>query len=177
MKRKDFTLVVKRFANLWYSYDPIEVKEKLSQMASLALTIDDGIFKRDSEARCGFIFFTEKLPTLVDAIYLGNLDTGGKGDKKKEIVKTTKLTQKQIKYSMYYVFDFFIAFPIKFTRIHLRLWLEALRDKEIEMSNRLEKNEIFAFFLFLHEFSEVSYLMLKYLKSLQKEDEKEKKEG
>lgn len=176
MKRKDFTMTVKRFANLWYSYDPIEVKEKLAQYTALALTMNEGIFEKDSEARCGFIFFTDNLPTLVDAIYLGNLDTGGKGDKKREIIKNTKLTKKQIKYSMYYVFDFFIAFPIKFTRIHLRLWLEALRDKEIEMSNRLEKNEIFPFFLFLHEFVEVSYLMLKYLKTLQKEDEKEKKE-
>ena len=93
-----------------------------------------------------------------------------------EIIKTTELTHKQIKYSMLYVFDFFQTFPIKFARVHLGLWLEALIHKEIEMSNRLEKNEIFPFFLFLHEFVEVSYLMLKYLKSLQKEDEKGKKE-
>jgi len=175
MKKRDFSLAVKRFANLWYSYDPFEIKEKLAHLTTLALTLNEGIFEIDSNARAGFMFFTNKFPVLVDALYLSNLDMEGKNDKRKEILETTKLTGKQIKYPILLVFDFFQAFTMETTRLHLRLWLEALVDLQNDAKKPLEKNEIFPFFLFLHEFVEVSYLMLKFLKSLDKEDKKEKK--
>ena len=175
MKKKDFTLAVKRFVNLWYCYDPHELKEKLAQLTSLALTLNEGIFEIDSNARAGFVFLTNKLPLLVDALYLSNLDLDCKEDEKREILKTTKLTAKQIESPILLVFDFFEAFSIDFTRIHLALWLEALVDLQIDAKKPLGKNEIFPFFLFMHEFVEVSYLMLKFLKYLDKEDKKNKK--
>ncbi len=104
-----------------------------------------------------------------------NLDMESKDDKRKEILETTKLTRKQIKSPILLVFDFFQAFSIEVTRLHLRVWLEALMDLQNDAKKPLEKNEIFPFFLFLHECVEVSYLMLKFLKSLEKEDKKEKK--
>lgn len=177
MKRKDFALVVKRYAHLWHSYDPIGLKEKLVQYTALALSLNEGIFEKDSIQRDDFIRFTSQLPQLVDAIYLMTLDIGGSGNKKKEFVKTTKLGSKQIKRPMLYVWDFFQIFPMKFIEIELGLWLDGLISKELKMSNPLEKNDVFAFFLFLHEFIEVSYLMFRYLKGLQKEDEKEKKKA
>ncbi len=176
MKKKDFTLAVKRFANLWYCYDPFELKEKLAQWVNMVLTLNDGIFEKDSIKRDDFIRFTSQLPQLVDATYLTNLDAGGKGIKKKELIKTTKLGPKQLKYPMLYVCEFFQIFPIKFVRFELGLWLDGLIAKEIQSSHRLEKNEIFPFFLYLNEFIEVSHLMLKHLMSLEKENEKEKKE-
>jgi hypothetical protein len=169
MKKLTIVIAVRRLANLFYLYSPSQVTFLIDEYTIPVLAHDLGIFKRDSKQANDFSSFTTQLQFLVDAVHL--IDLEGRGaklsyaDKMKE-VGFDGLTKKQIKNPILFVWEFFEIFPMRFVRLELHFWLDALLEFKGTEDKLLEKKRIFPFFLALHELIEVSYLLNRYLRSL-----------
>jgi hypothetical protein len=168
-ERERMIITVRRLANLFYLYQPEQITWLIDEYTIPVLAYDLGIFKRDSQDAETFSHFTTQLQFLVDAIHL--IDLEGKGRKltyheKKKMLDPGGFSKKEIKNPILFVWDFFNRYPVKFARLELYFWLYALIEFQTKENKPLEKNEIFHFFLTLHEIIEVSYLLNGYLKSL-----------